>query len=203
MGILRFVFYNTFRYLENAEMIPEIHDDLTGLSFDKLRDFFKITPRRLQIFIVRFLKCLKKLVSMPPFSLTCSPYIYAFHYIAIVRRNSDLPHFSSWLWQNALWGPWKILLSSRIHLPSGKSLSHKAGRIWCSRFSIPFYGGPFVYGLSLGKWAYYWWLRISLWFRWCYLLHGVVGESWTIGDLHFWSEAVCDSHQGVLASVPM
>jgi hypothetical protein len=106
MEILRFIFYSTFWHLENAEMTPELHDDLTDLSLDNFRDFFKITsPDHLCIFIVRFLNCLKKLVSMPSFSLARSPCIYAFHDLAIIRCKSYLRDFSSCLRQDALWGP--------------------------------------------------------------------------------------------------
>ena len=42
MEILIFVFYNTVWHLENAEMTPELHDDLTDLSLDNLRDFSKL-----------------------------------------------------------------------------------------------------------------------------------------------------------------
>ena len=96
MEILIFVFYNTVWHLENAEMTPELHDDLTDLSLNNLRDFFKITyPNRLRNFIVCFLNCLKKLVSTPSFSLIRSPYIYAFHDTAIIRCQSCSPNFSS------------------------------------------------------------------------------------------------------------
>jgi len=101
--MLIFIFYNTFRHLENAEMTPELHDDLVNLSLDNLLDFFKITyPNHLRLFIVLLLSCLKTLVSIPSFSLTRSPYIYAFHDIAIIRCQSYLPNFSSWLRQDAL-----------------------------------------------------------------------------------------------------
>ena len=75
-----FVFHNTSRYLENAEMTPELHDDLINLSLNNLLDFFFKSryPNDPRLFIVDFLNCLKKLVSMPSFSLTCSPYIYTF-----------------------------------------------------------------------------------------------------------------------------
>ena len=98
-----FVVNNTSRYLENAEMTPELHDDLINLSFDNLLNFFKIVHLDfLRSFIVRFLKCLKTLVSIPSFSLTCSPYIYTFHDTAIIRRKSYSPDFSSWFRQDAL-----------------------------------------------------------------------------------------------------
>ena len=101
--MLIYIFYNTFRHLENAEMTPELHDDLINLSLDNLLYFFKITyPNNLRFFIVRFLHCLKTLVSIPSFSLTRSPYIYGFHDTAITRCQSYLPNFSSWLRQDAL-----------------------------------------------------------------------------------------------------
>ena len=87
-------------------MTPELHEDLINLSFDNILDFFKMAhPYHYQLerlFLVQFLDCLKTLVSMPPFSLTRSPYIYTFHDTAIVRRISCLPDFSSWLRQDAL-----------------------------------------------------------------------------------------------------
>jgi len=96
-----FIFYNTFRHLENAEMTPELHDDL--VSLDNLLDFFKITyPNNLRLFIVRLLNCLKTLVSILSFLLTRSPCIYAFHDIAIIRCQPYLPNFSSWPRQDAL-----------------------------------------------------------------------------------------------------
>jgi len=192
--MLIFIFYNTFCHLGNAEMTPELHDDLVNLSLDNLLDFFKITyPNHLRRFIVLLLNYLKTLVSIPSFLLMCSPYIYAFHDIAIIRCQLYFPNFSSWLRQDALWGPWEILFLSGIYPPSGESLSHKAGRIGCSGFSFPFDGGPFVYDPSLGRWAYYWRLWISPRLGLCWLLCGIVGESWAIGDPHFWSGAVCDS----------
>ena len=95
-----FIFYNTFLYLQNAEMTPELHDNLINLSFDNLLDFFEIT-NILRPFIVRFLNCLKMLVSIPSFSITCSPYIYAYD-TAIIRCESYLPNISSRLRQDAL-----------------------------------------------------------------------------------------------------
>jgi len=98
-----FVFDNTSHYLKNAEMTPQLHDDLINLSFDNLLDFFKIVHlNHLRAFIVRFLNCLKTVVSIPSFSLTCSPYIYAFQDTAIIRRKSYSPDFSSWFRQDAL-----------------------------------------------------------------------------------------------------
>jgi len=95
-----FVVNNTSRYLENAEMTPELHDDLINLSFDNLLNFFKIVHLGfLRSFIVRFLKCLKTLVSIPSFSFTC---FYTFHDTAIIRRKSYLPDFSCWPRQDAL-----------------------------------------------------------------------------------------------------
>jgi len=76
---------NTYHYLENAEMTPELHDGLISLSFEKVHDFFRTTlPNYLRRFIVRFLNCLKTLVSIPSFSLTRSPYIY-------IPRHSHYP----------------------------------------------------------------------------------------------------------------
>jgi TPP-dependent 2-oxoacid decarboxylase len=39
--ILIFIFNNTTYYIENAEITPELHDDLINFSFDKLQDVFK------------------------------------------------------------------------------------------------------------------------------------------------------------------
>jgi hypothetical protein len=101
--MLIYIFYNTFRHLENAEMTPKLHADLINLSLDNLLDFFKITyPNNLRLFIVRFLNCLKTLVSIPSLSLTRSPCIYAFCDTAIIRRKSYVPDFSNWLRQDAL-----------------------------------------------------------------------------------------------------
>jgi hypothetical protein len=101
--MLVFVYENTCCHLENAEMTPELRDDLINLSFDNILDFFKIAYLDLlRIFIVRFFNCLKSLVSIPSFSLMRSPCIYAFRDTAIIQRKSHLPHFSSWLRQDAL-----------------------------------------------------------------------------------------------------
>jgi len=74
--MLKFIFYNTCHYFENAEMTPVLHDGLISLSFEKVHDFFRTAhPNILRNFIVHFLNCLKTLVSVP-FSLMRSPYIY-------------------------------------------------------------------------------------------------------------------------------
>ena len=100
--MLIFVFHNTSRFLENAEMTRELHDDLINLSFDNLHDFFFKAryPNDLRLFIARLLNCLKKLVSMPSFY--AFPYIFKQSETAIIRRTSYLPDFSSWLRQDAL-----------------------------------------------------------------------------------------------------
>lgn len=77
-------FYDTFRHLENAEMTPELHDDLIHFSFDDLRDVFKLTYRsNLCIFATRFLSCLKTLVR--------HHFTYVFSIYLCIPRHSHYP----------------------------------------------------------------------------------------------------------------
>ena len=56
-----FCFYDIVYHLENAEMTPELHDDLVNFSFD---NFWNVNNSRdiVHGFSVLFLKCLKRLV---------------------------------------------------------------------------------------------------------------------------------------------
>ena len=67
---MRFGFHNTAYHIKNAEITPELHDDLISFSFDKLQDVLKNyhtpIPNRfrytLLTFIPRLLAALKQLV---------------------------------------------------------------------------------------------------------------------------------------------
>jgi len=67
---LRFGIATTIHHIKNAEITPELHDDLISFSFDKLQDVFKnnytlIPDRRgdtLITFIPHLLVDLKRLV---------------------------------------------------------------------------------------------------------------------------------------------
>jgi len=84
--MLKFIFYNTCHYFENAEMTPVLHDGLISLSFEKVHDFFRTAhPNILRNFIVHFLNCLKTLVSVPLFYFhLCVLHIFTFHDTAII-----------------------------------------------------------------------------------------------------------------------
>ena len=72
-------YYEIVYHLENAEMIPELHDDLSHFSFDCFRDVVKERrddwKRSVHDFSPRFLECLKRLVCYHCYS--CVLYIYA------------------------------------------------------------------------------------------------------------------------------
>jgi len=66
--MVQFGFYSTVYHLDNAEMTPELQDDLINFSFDKLQDVLNNyhiqNPDCCNIyhFAPTFLECLKRLV---------------------------------------------------------------------------------------------------------------------------------------------
>ena len=72
-------YYDFGYHLENAEMTPELCDDLGHFSFDCLQDVLKGEPESriggIHYFSPRFLKCLKKLVCYHCYSCVCCIFI--------------------------------------------------------------------------------------------------------------------------------
>jgi len=96
-----FGYYNTPYHLQNAEMTPELRDDLINFSFENLRDVFKNSQiwspdgtYNILTFFPPFLMALKKLVCYGS-SLTCSLHTYVFYEIAIPRSGPYLADSSS------------------------------------------------------------------------------------------------------------
>ena len=101
--MLWFGFYNTAYHFENAEMTPELCDDLINFSFDNLQDVFKNNQIRnsdrtynILTFFPPFLMVLKK-VSLVCYG--CHSHVfcitYIFYEIAIIRSRSCLADSSS------------------------------------------------------------------------------------------------------------
>jgi len=71
-------YYHIVYHLENAEMTPELRDDLIAFSFDCVQDVLKqkydYWIGDIRYFSPRFLECLKKLVCYD--FCSCSPFIY-------------------------------------------------------------------------------------------------------------------------------
>ena len=91
-----FGYYNTPYHFQNAEMTPELRDDLINFSFDNLQDVFENcqiwSPDRtysVLTFLPLFLIALKKLVCYGS-PLMCSLHTYEFYEIATARSGSHL-----------------------------------------------------------------------------------------------------------------
>jgi hypothetical protein len=95
--------FSTVYHLENAEMTPELQDDLMNFSFDNLRDVFENhhiqNPDKyynLCYFAPSLLECLKKLVCHHSCSSVLQILTHAqFSDPAILRSRSYLLDFSS------------------------------------------------------------------------------------------------------------
>jgi len=100
---MRLVVFCTVYHLENAEMTPELQDDLINFSFHNIQDAFKIfrTQHRhschsICYFTPSFLQCLKKLVCSHFCSSVLQILMHAqFSDPAILRSRSYLFNLSS------------------------------------------------------------------------------------------------------------
>jgi hypothetical protein len=96
---MRISYYDIIYHLENAEMTPELCDDLINFSFDNLWDVTKFTRHNsdweyvtAHDFSPTFLGCLKRLVC---YHITHTFFTYLFYDAANIRRRSHLPDSSS------------------------------------------------------------------------------------------------------------